>query len=151
MLKKYPSIKINKIKPIDINTLICLSKSIPLAWNKKMWQNEINSSSSYYLTAKNRDGKLLGFCGMNYILDEGHIVALSIDNKFRRRKIGTMLTLDILKRAGKLRLKKVLLEVAQNNLAAENLYIKLGFKIINIRKKYYPNGENAMVMEKSLP
>jgi ribosomal-protein-alanine N-acetyltransferase len=150
MLKKNPSIKISKIKPIDINTIIYLSKSIPLAWNKKMWQNEINSSTSYYLAAKNGNGKMLGFCGMNCILDEGHIVALSIDNKFRRKKIGTLLTLDILNRARRLHLKRVLLEVAQKNLAAVDLYLKLGFEILNFRKNYYPNGENALVMEKTL-
>ena len=42
---------------------------------------------------------------------------------------------------------RIILEVASNNEPAINLYKKCGFKIINIRKKYYKNID-ALVMEK---
>ena len=45
-------------------------------------------------------------------------------------------------------LNKVLLEVRESNLPAKNLYIKHGFEQISIRKKYYSDGENAVILIK---
>lgn len=44
---------------------------------------------------------------------------------------------------------KIFLEVAENNEKAIKLYEKLGFTIINRRKKYY-NGIDAYVMQKEI-
>ena len=46
-------------------------------------------------------------------------------------------------------IENVILEVNINNKPALNLYQKLGFNIINIRKGYY-NGEDAYIMEKKV-
>ncbi|TGK07621.1 GNAT family N-acetyltransferase [Leptospira semungkisensis] len=42
---------------------------------------------------------------------------------------------------------RVLLEVSDRNLPALNLYRKLGFKELGIRKSYYGPGEDAILME----
>jgi len=44
--------------------------------------------------------------------------------------------------------KRLLLEVGHGNIAAQRLYEKLGFIQISMRRKYYPSGEDAVVMEK---
>ena len=43
--------------------------------------------------------------------------------------------------------KRVLLEVGESNFAAQALYNRFGFSTISVRKKYYKNGENALIME----
>lgn len=44
--------------------------------------------------------------------------------------------------------KEIFLEVNENNIAAINLYEKFGFKQISIRKKYYNNKDDAIIMKK---
>ena len=47
-------------------------------------------------------------------------------------------------------IEKIFLEVRLSNLPAQNLYIKNGFNRINVRKSYYSDGEDAVVMAKEL-
>lgn len=47
-----------------------------------------------------------------------------------------------------LREGKVILEVNENNSGAINFYKKHGFKEISIRKNYYKDGANAIIMER---
>lgn len=43
---------------------------------------------------------------------------------------------------------KFLLEVNENNVKALKLYKKIGFEEISVRKNYYGNNENAIIMIK---
>jgi ribosomal-protein-alanine N-acetyltransferase len=45
---------------------------------------------------------------------------------------------------------KVMLEVRPSNIAAQKLYEKHGFEKIAVRKRYYQNGEDALIYEKNL-
>ena len=42
--------------------------------------------------------------------------------------------------------KTLSLEVKENNLSAINLYTKLEFKVVYVRKHYYKDGQNAIIM-----
>ena len=44
--------------------------------------------------------------------------------------------------------EKFLLEVNENNIKALKLYKKIGFEQISVRKNYYGNNENAIIMMK---
>jgi ribosomal protein S18 acetylase RimI-like enzyme len=46
--------------------------------------------------------------------------------------------------------KDVFLEVRRSNIAANRLYKALGFEEVGIRRGYYENGENAIVMHYEL-
>ena len=49
-----------------------------------------------------------------------------------------------------LSLNAVFLEVRESNACAIGLYKKFAFNEIAVRKKYYPDGENAVVMKKEI-
>ena len=80
------------------------------------------------------------------ILDELHILNIAVNKKYREQGLATMLLKKIeqIFGCGKL----MLLEVRVSNSAAMSLYKKLGFKELYRRKNYYPDGEDAIVMEK---
>ncbi|MDQ3230584.1 MAG: GNAT family N-acetyltransferase [Pseudobdellovibrionaceae bacterium] len=46
--------------------------------------------------------------------------------------------------------ERVMLEVRLSNLAAQRLYEKHGFEKMAVRKRYYQNGEDALIYEKTL-
>ena len=46
---------------------------------------------------------------------------------------------------------RIFLEVAAANLPARNLYGKYGFREVGLRKAYYEDGDDALVLAASLP
>ena len=44
--------------------------------------------------------------------------------------------------------KKITLEVRASNIKGINFYTKNGFKQVGVRKKYYKNGEDALLLLK---
>lgn len=78
------------------------------------------------------------------------LITLDIAPEQRRKGLASFL-LDFLHRFLKERgFKKIRLEVAYNNHPAISLYQKHGYEWKGIRKKYYPDGTDAIIMEKSL-
>ena len=57
---------------------------------------------------------------------------------------------ELIKIAKERKLKDITLEVNINNISAINLYKKYDFKEVGLRKKYYSNCEDALIMTKKL-
>ena len=64
----------------------------------------------------------------------------------RQNKIGTKMLEELIKIAKERSLKNITLEVNINNISAINLYKKYNFKEVGIRKKYYNNLDDALIM-----
>ena len=96
------------------------------------------------------EGEVVGYLGSAFVLDEGEILLVAVDGRYRRRGIGEALVnkmTEDLKEKGVL---KLFLEVRRSNQSAYNCYEKCKFTPIGVRKGYYSNGEDAIVMERSL-
>lgn len=93
------------------------------------------------------DGKkVVGFCGMHYILDEGHIMNLAVLEEYRGRRIGEMLLKKLFELAPP-EVENYTLEVRVSNMPAIKLYERLGFKSYGVRRGYYQDtGEDALIM-----
>lgn len=73
------------------------------------------------------------------------ITDLFIEENKRRKGYAS----SFIKELEKEKIDKIMLEVKEDNIKAINLYKKHGFKIINVRKKYYRH-KDALIMEKIL-
>ncbi|MBN1485487.1 MAG: ribosomal protein S18-alanine N-acetyltransferase [Chloroflexia bacterium] len=91
-------------------------------------------------------GPLLGYAGLQVLLDEGHVMNLAVHPGYRRRGIGELLLLHLFKEAKKRGAERLTLEVRVSNLAAQALYEKYGFQESGRRKRYYGDGEDALIM-----
>ena len=101
-----------------------------------------NEYVQYY--AYKIDNNYVAFlCFMN-ISEEVEIIDAFVLEKYRRNNIMTSLFNYLFKNE---KYTKIFLEVSKENNSAINLYKKLGFKVISVRKGYY-NGIDAYVMEK---
>lgn len=134
------------IKELDaqnVNDVIRLGLKLNPNFNKLYNYDSLNKevNKTYIITT---DDKLIGFIHIQDLVDEIDIIDIVIDDIYRRKGYGYKLIADIL---DKYKDKTFILEVSSDNIAAINLYKKLGFEEINIRKGYY-NGVDAMVMEK---
>ena len=121
--------------------LINIGKQYDLDFENKF----LIDSYIIYLYVENNE--VLGFLIIEETIDESGIVLLYVDKNSRRQKIASYL-LDYFISDKTFTKARILLEVSNNNEAAINLYDKFGFKTINVRKKYYKDGSDALIMER---
>ncbi|MCU0641257.1 MAG: ribosomal protein S18-alanine N-acetyltransferase [Candidatus Margulisbacteria bacterium] len=95
-----------------------------------------------YLVARD-DEQIVGYIGIEKILDEVHIINMAIHPSYRGKGIGKRLMQHVLNDE-----EVFFLEVRVSNEAAKKVYEKYGFKVINTRKEYYADGEDALVMRR---
>lgn len=103
------------------------------------------SLNSYYLLI-DTEGKVKGYISLYQVLDEVNILYIYVDKELRGNGYGKALFNEALKGIT-IKNYKVFLEVRVSNTIAINLYTKLGFKEYAIRKAYYSDGEDAILME----
>lgn len=95
-----------------------------------------NDKNKSILIAECNDN-VIGYVWREY----SEIIAIAIDKNYRNKGIAIELLKQIIRIDD-----EIYLEVREDNTAAINLYYKIGFESIAFRKKYYPDGANAVVM-----
>lgn len=92
-----------------------------------------------------KDDQVVGFLIATDLKETCDILSLIVDPSYRNQLIASNL-IDYLISELDENLKLITLEVRSNNIPALNLYDKFGFEIVNVRKKYYQNGDDAYLM-----
>lgn len=92
----------------------------------------------------------MGFAGILKIIDEVNIMNIVVRKDKRNEGIGSKLLDEIFKIAKQQKAQSITLEVNENNLPAIKLYQKFGFEQVGLRKKYYRNTDNAVIMSVEL-
>ncbi len=78
------------------------------------------------------------------------LLIIAVLPEYRGNGIGKTLLKRLLSGAKRRGARRMLLEVRESNVVAQELYRSQGFEFLSVRKKYYPDGENALVMAKKL-
>jgi [ribosomal protein S18]-alanine N-acetyltransferase len=116
-------------------------------WNEEGYRREIGSTHSDFWVVRKRSGKqLLGLGCLWSILEEAHITVLAVDPAVQRQGIGQVLIYRLLWSAQRRGLEWATLEVRPSNQGAIALYEKFDFIRVGVRKKYYPDGEDALIL-----
>jgi ribosomal-protein-alanine N-acetyltransferase len=80
-------------------------------------------------------------------VDEAHVVAIAVRERYRRRGLGEMLLAESIELALANSQEIVTLEVRRSNTAAQLLYEKYRFLKVGVRTRYYSdNHEDAIIM-----
>ncbi len=102
--------------------------------------------SQIFLIAK-CEKKLVGFLHCNFkVSDNTELLSIAVARDFREQGIATQLFEYLLNELKGRGIEKIFLEVSEKNVGARALYTQLGFKEYTVRRKYYPNGEDAICM-----
>ena len=91
-------------------------------------------------------GDIYGFLLAWHVADELDILDVAVHPDARRQGHGLRLMRYALTYARENQVRLVILEVRMSNVPAIALYDSLGFARVNVRKKYYPDGEDAVEM-----
>jgi ribosomal-protein-alanine N-acetyltransferase len=114
---------------------------------------------SYFLSELARDNpetflvltlnnEIVGYGVVDHWEDHDHLISIAVRKDSRRKGLGEALLVELEKRLSKER--PLRLEVRQSNVAAIQLYSKREFTKTGLAEGYYADGENAILMEKSL-
>lgn len=116
------------------------------------WSEEsvISLSSCPYAVARVAcDGEnVVGYYSFYYTLDEGDVNNVAVVADRRREGIGRKLMDDMISQACTRGVKKLFLEVREDNYAARRLYEACGFENYSVRKKYYDNTTDAILYKR---
>ena len=116
-------------------------------WSRKMLAEELDNALSAMLVALDDDGKVVGYAGVQVILDEGYITNVAVRPECRRQGIAGKLLQVFLDFARGNKLAFLTLEVRASNQAAIILYGRHGFRSVGRRRNYYEHPrEDAIIM-----
>ncbi len=125
-------------------------ESFKIPYPKKYLAVLLVLAGDLFLVAETREGIVGYAAGVLRLNDIGHIVSIAVAKRWRRKGIGTRLIKELEKRFKEKNMRASRLEVRVSNKPAIRLYEKLGYKIIDRIKNYYPDGEDAYFMFKEL-
>lgn len=118
-------------------------------WSVEAWQEELVAPGAYVWCAQ--EGQTIwGFLVIRGAADMYEIVNLAVAQNRCRLGIGSLLIGCGLEKLKTLGGKNVTLEVSVHNQPAQALYRKLGFCAVGVRKQFYADGADAIVMGKIL-
>lgn len=118
-------------------------------WSRNMLAEELDNALSAFLVALDDGGRVVGYAGLQVVLDEGYITNVAVRPECRRQGVAGKLLQVFLDFARGNRLAFLTLEVRASNYDAIALYGSRGFRSAGRRKNYYEHPrEDAIIMTK---
>lgn len=140
MIRRYQECDIDAIVDLELKTL-------NTTLGKDMLKNELDNPFSY-IFVYTVENSVVGYISYSFDGDIAEMLNFCVDTNMQGQGIGKELleyTFNIFK---DLSANSSILEVRESNYKAISLYNKFGYKKISVRKAYYSNGENALVLQK---
>ena len=147
-----------QFRPMSVNDLKGVSKLEALTyagtshtpWSEKSFYEELTRPDRSWWLAHDH-GTPVGFAGGRLAGAEFEIEEVVVDSQRRREGIASKLVERVAYDAQMLGAHTAVLEVAENNEAAQKLYEYLGFEKAGVRPGYYAPNVAALLMKADLP
>jgi [ribosomal protein S18]-alanine N-acetyltransferase len=116
-------------------------------WTRGNFSDSLNSGYSAWVLEENQT--MIGYSLMMMVMDEAHLLNLSITKTQQKRGLGRYLLEHMLHIAKNHKATNMFLEVRPSNISAIALYENMGFSEMATRRGYYPakeGREDAVLM-----
>lgn len=145
MQKKMLSVR--KCTEQDISAIAQLEKdTFSDAWSQSGILETYSQAQAFIVVAEQAD-TIVGYCILYYVLDEGEIARIAVDQKCRRQGAGRAILEKVQCLCHEIGVSKLMLDVRESNSAARSFYQKLGFEEDGIRRNFYEMPrEHAVLM-----
>ena len=114
-------------------------------WNYNIFNSELSNPNSKYLVAISNE-EIVGFGGIWISVDDIHLTNIVTKKTVRNMGIATKLLNELINISKKEKKSSLTLEVNEKNIHAIKLYSNYNFKKVGLRKNYYSQNENAIIM-----
>lgn len=139
----------NKIKNLTLENLEEVSHICKQQFNEHSWSyNQIKDALNdinYIKIGIFENNSLCSFCFALCSFDDINILVVATENTSKNKGFAKMLIKEIIEQA-KQKNKTISLEVREDNVVAINLYKCMGFSTEYVRKAYYKDKTNALIM-----
>lgn len=145
---KTDNIVVRSVLEADLDAIMAIENvSFSLPWTIQSYLDMMNVENvRFELIIFGND--IAGYMLYQFWPNGAELHTIAVDEKNRKKGVGTELVAHLLKWAKENEIKKVYLQVRPTNTKALGLYKKFGFKGIARRKHYYTdNDEDAIIME----
>jgi ribosomal-protein-alanine N-acetyltransferase len=133
----------------DLDQVMELEKAIfSSPWRRSFFLSDLNRSQGLALVAED-EGVILGYT-VAWGTEETHLANLAVSEYERRKGVGGKLLGEVISFAQRTRAQSLYLEVRVSNTIARKFYADHGFVPTYLRKGYYENGEDAIIMEREV-
>jgi ribosomal-protein-alanine N-acetyltransferase len=120
------------------------------AWPLHMFVDELaQPETRRYLIAEAPDG-IVGYAGLMCVEPIADVQTIAVVPEYEGRGIGSALLTELINEGRRRGAADVLLEVRADNPRAQQLYRRFGFEQIHVRRKYYRDGVDALIMRLQL-
>jgi len=149
--------KNKQIGPVYIRRMDMSDVPFVLHYETKMFDQHVEEKALYEEIIENKvshyymallENERIGYIGVWIPRPNAEILTLYIKEDFRKKDYGFVLLDFLLNQLAEENVDSVTLEVRISNVAAISLYKKAGFKQVSVRKNYYKDGEDALLMYK---
>jgi ribosomal-protein-alanine N-acetyltransferase len=136
----------------DIPAVMDVERAVFSAgWPPTAFEHELrHNAAARYIVVENSaaagDVVLSGFAGLWLLLDEAHVVTVAVRPEERGKGLGKLLVEAMLRLALDEGMESATLECRVSNTPARALYRLFGFHDVGLRKRYYENDEDAVIM-----
>ena len=146
VLKSHPELAPMQAEEVEA-VLAVENRAYPFPWSRANFADSL--SSGYSAWTCRIGGELIGYAVMMLVLDEAHLLNLTVAPEWQRAGYGSLIMHHLFGIARHHGAKRMFLEVRPSNGSGQALYRRLGFETIGRRRGYYPAGagrEDAVVM-----
>lgn len=135
----------------DLDQVVDIEQNLfSVPWTKEGFLTYLMKKDTMFFVVEEKE-RILGYCSMMTVLDEGDILNVAVRSDRQKEGIGQFLVDSMLRMAEMQGIRLVHLEVRQGNGTARRLYQRLGFKEDGLRRDYYENPvQNAVLMTKTM-
>lgn len=144
-MNSEPEIRIVPFTTEHLTSVLHIERSVFRdAWTASAFLEILSFSDKCWVALAGEE--IAAYLITQWVLDEVHILNIAVAPAYQRRSIGRRLLsflFDLCRMQG---MRDLYLEVRVSNAPAISLYEHFGFRELTIRRRYYPDGEDACVM-----
>ena len=131
-----PNYQLRPMQMADLDEVMAVEPTIySHPWTRGNFSDSLNSGYSAWVLRAGE--KMIGYALLMIILDEAHLLNLSIAKDQQKQGLGRYLLEHMLQIAKNYKANNMFLEVRPSNISAIVLYEKLGFCEMAVRRGYY--------------
>ncbi|WP_184615553.1 ribosomal protein S18-alanine N-acetyltransferase [Sphaerisporangium krabiense] len=137
----------------DLPAVLSIERAtFPLdAWSEGMLRGELADQprTRHYIVAV-AEGEIVGYAGLAAAGDQADVQTIAVRTASQRAGIGSAMLSELLAEAVRRGATAVFLEVRADNPPAQAMYERFGFERVGLRRDYYDDGTDAIMMMRSL-
>lgn len=140
-----------RFRPMTEGDLDSIMLIEPHIYSHPWTRGNFNDSlkSGHIAQVLEQGAEIIGYSLMMMVLDEAHLLNLSVAKAYQKRGLGRLLLEHMVAIAREKKAANMFLEVRSSNVSAIALYENMGFNEMAIRRGYYPahhGREDAVLM-----